>query len=64
MQFLIGIEDLAANALIGVLSAVPERRFLTYKELEAYGNMVVEILNSTEKRAVLICYVPRLFRFL
>ena len=54
MQFFIGIEDLAANALISVLSAAPRRRFLTYSELEEYGNMVVKILNRKEDRAVLI----------
>lgn len=53
MRFFIGIEDLAANALIGVLST-GDRRFLTYREIEAYGNKVIEILNESEEKAVLI----------
>ncbi|MFR5134429.1 MAG: hypothetical protein ACLTEG_04925 [Acutalibacter sp.] len=53
MRFFIGIEDLAANALIEVLST-KNRRFLTYQEVEAYGNKVVEILNVDEEKAVLI----------
>jgi len=53
MGFFIGIEDLAANALIEVLS-VGDRRFLTYSEIVSYGNKVVEILNEDEERAVLI----------
>lgn len=53
MRFFIGIEDLAANALIEVL-AKGNRRFLTYREIEAYGNKVVEILNENEEKAVLI----------
>lgn len=53
MSFFIGIEDLAANALIEVLS-VGDRRFLTYSEIESYGNKVIEILNEDEERAVLI----------
>lgn len=53
MSFFIGIEDLAANALIEVLS-VGGCRFLTYSKIETYGNKVVEILNEDEERAVLI----------
>lgn len=53
MSFFIGIEDLAANALIEVFSA-NECRFLTYSEIEAYGNKVLEILNTEEEKAVLI----------
>ena len=53
MGFFIGIEDLAANALIEVLSA-GERRFLTYSEIETYGNKVVEILGEDGDHAVLI----------
>lgn len=53
MCFYIGIEDLAANALIEILSK-SEKDFVTYKELEGYGNEVVSILNSKEEKAVLI----------
>lgn len=54
MCFYIGIEDLAANALIEVLSE-GGRRFLTYREIEAYGNKVIELLNEQKsEKAVLI----------
>lgn len=53
MSFFIGIEDLAANALIEVFSAL-KRRFLSYGEIEAYGNKVLEILNTGDEKAVLI----------
>lgn len=56
MCFYIGIEDLAANALIELLSKDNKReaRFLTYKEMEAYGAEVVQLLNEQGEKAVLI----------
>lgn len=54
MSFFIGIADLAANALICVLSRKEEKRFLTYGEIESYGNTVVEILNNQNEKAVLV----------
>lgn len=53
MCFYIGIEDLAANALIEILNK-SDKDFVTYKELENYGNQVVSILNSQNEKAVLI----------
>ncbi len=53
MCFYIGIEDLAANALIEILTK-SKKNFVTYKELEGYGNEVVSILNSKEEKAILI----------
>lgn len=52
-MFYIGIEDLAANALIQVLQRGGER-FLTYKEIESYGARVVLSLQKSGDRAVLI----------
>ena len=52
MCFYIGIEDLAANALIESMRI--EKRFLTYREIEDYGSKVVEILNEKGEKAVLI----------
>lgn len=49
----IGIEDLAANALIEILTKT-EKDFVSYKELEAYGQEVVRILNEKNEKAVLI----------
>ena len=49
MCFYIGIEDLAANAMIEMLKK-GVRRFLTYNEIEMYGAEVVQILRRTEKR--------------
>ena len=37
MCFYIGIEDLAANALIEILTKNSEKRFVSYEELENYG---------------------------
>ena len=53
MCFYIGIEDLAANALIEVLKKT-DKRFLTYHELESYGSEVVQILKENGEKAVLI----------
>ena len=53
MCFYIGIEDLAANALIESMRRA-EKNFLTYKEIENYGSKVVELLNEKGERAVLI----------
>ena len=53
MCFYIGIEDLAANALIELLRTDETKRFVTYGEVEKYGNAVVRILQKQDK-AVLI----------
>lgn len=54
MNFRIGIEDLAANALIAVLKSKESRRFLSYAEIEKYGARVVQLLNQEGKKATLI----------
>ena len=58
MCFYIGIEDLAANALIEILKtkedAQTERCCVTLAELEAYGNQVIQYLNERGEKAVLI----------
>lgn len=53
-MFYIGIEDVAANALIQALHKNAEKRFLSYTTIESYGNRVVEKLNEDNKKAVLI----------
>ena len=53
MCFYIGIEDLAANALIEILSKT-EKRYVTYAELEGYGAEVVSILTSQGEKAILV----------
>lgn len=53
MCFYIGIEDLAANALIESMRRA-DKVFLTYKEIENYGSRVVELLNEKGEKAVLI----------
>ena len=53
MSFYIGIEDLAANGLIEVMSKY-KKRFLSYKQIEEYGSRVVEFLNESGEKAVLI----------
>ncbi len=53
MCFYIGMEDLAANALIETLKK-GNKRFLTYEEIEKYGSVVIQILNEKGEKAVLI----------
>lgn len=53
MCFYIGIEDLAANALIEVLKK-GKKRFLTYFEIESYGAQVIERLNEKDEKAILV----------
>lgn len=53
MSYYIGIEDLAANALIAVLNN-SGKRFLSYMEIEKYGAKVIEILYDSGEKAVLI----------
>lgn len=53
MCYYIGIEDLAANALIESLKK-GNKRFLTYTEIENYGAKVVQILNESDEKAILI----------
>lgn len=57
MCFYIGIEDLAANALIEILEMEEEdssQKSVTYAELEKYGTEVVRYLKENGERAVLI----------
>ena len=53
MCYYIGIEDLAANALIEKLRK-DNSRFITYRDIENYGVKVVELLNEKNEKAVLI----------
>ena len=58
MCFYIGIEDLAANALIEILktkeNVQTEQCRVTLAELEAYGSQVIQYLNERGEQAVLI----------
>lgn len=53
MCFYIGIEDLAANALIEILTKNSEKRFVSYEELENYGAEVVKFLCEKGEKAIL-----------
>lgn len=53
-RFYIGIEDLAANALIELLQKNSKHSFITYDVIEAYGNRVLKVLSSKGDKAVLI----------
>ena len=53
MCIYIGIEDLAANALIELLKKKDER-FVSYEDLEEYGTEVVRLLNDKGEKAVLV----------
>lgn len=52
MCFYIGIEDLAANALIEILTKNSEKRFVSYEELENYGAEVVKFLCEKGEKAI------------
>jgi len=54
MSFYIGIEDLAANALIELLQKEKNNRFVTYEVLENYGAAVLQYLLGRGEKAVLI----------
>ncbi len=53
MCFFIGIEDLAANAMIELLKKGGQR-FITYDNIELYGAKVIQILHESGEKAVLI----------
>lgn len=53
MCFYIGVEDLAANALIELLKKY-NRNYISYSELEEYGAKVVQILSQKGEKAVLV----------
>lgn len=53
MGYYIGIEDLAANALIAVMSNY-QKRFLSYSDIEQYGARVIQVLSETGEKAILI----------
>ena len=48
MCYFIGVEDLAANALIELLENGSNRREVSFRELEAYGAEVVKELNEAQ----------------
>lgn len=61
----IGIEDLAANALIELLEKDNSNTKVSFKALEDYGNAVVNYINSEDgERAVLVLSRDRTNRFL
>ena len=53
MCIYIGIEDLVANALIELVEN-SEKREVMFRELDAYGAMVVKCLNDKQEQAVLL----------
>lgn len=50
----IGVEDLAANALIELLKKSDNQRFVSYQDMEAYGLVVSRLLESEGEEVVLI----------
>ena len=52
MLYYIGIEDLAALALIQSLQN--GKRFLSYDTIEAYGNRVIKRLKKDHRKAILV----------
>lgn len=58
----IGIEDLAANALIELIERYNKREVL-FRELDDYGALVVKVLNQRGDQAVLILSKERTTEF-
>lgn len=54
MGIRIGIEDLVANALIELVDNNENNREVTYEQLNEYGAIVIETLNTKHEEAVLI----------
>ena len=54
MCYYLGIEDLAANALIAAIQANQKPLFFSFKKLDEYGTRVVRSLMETGKEAVLV----------
>ena len=54
MCMYIGIENLAASALIKLLTWNPENKFVKFSDLIDYGTEVVKILNAKREEAVLV----------
>jgi len=54
MYIYIGIEDVAANALIELLSISNNKREVSFRRLNAYGNSVIKMLNKKDEQALLI----------
>lgn len=64
-MFHIGIENLAANALIALLQKDEKCNFVTYNELERYGEQAVKVLAEKGEKATLLLsrnYTDAMFR--
>jgi CheY-like chemotaxis protein len=64
MGIRIGIEDLVANALIELVDNNENNREVTYEQLNEYGAIVIETLNTKHEEAVLIISRERTRAFL
>ena len=54
----IGVEDLAANALIELLKRSDAQRFVSYHHIEAYGLQVAKLLQQEGEEVMLIMSRP------
>lgn len=54
MCYYLGIEDLAANALIAAMQVNQKPLFFSFETLEAYGAQVIRSLKEAGKEALLI----------
>lgn len=63
MCIYIGIEDLVANALIELVEKSGKREVM-FRELNAYGALVVKYLNEKKEQAVLVMSKERTNAFL
>lgn len=63
MCIYIGIEDLAANALIELVEK-SEKREVLFRQLDEYGARVIKYLNDKQEHAVLVLSKERTNEFL
>ena len=63
MCIYIGIEDLAANALIELVEK-SEKQEILFKQLDEYGARVIKYLNDKQEQAVLVLSKERTNEFL
>ena len=54
MCYYLGIEDLAANALIAAMQVHQESLFFSFETLEEYGALVIHYLKRAGKEALLV----------
>jgi len=63
-MYFIELEDLVANSLIELNRIDKTKDFISYKNAEEYGNVIINVLKSQKKRAKLVLSRERTYNFL